>query len=172
MPLYSRSKRSLYRYQKSRAKWASQIKVFNNQIVTSSPYEIVLCANSTEAATPTPTVIKTANFKVSIDAYVNYAATTQANIIANAYIIFIPQGMAVNASLPLNHPEYIMAAKTVGSSLQSGAILSLDTLNMSSRLKRNLNSGDKISLIITLNSTTTPSNCTMSGMVRFWTKAN
>lgn len=100
-----------------------------------------LCANSASTtAAPTATVIKCGNFKISFEVETgagNYQFAT-----GRAFIMFVPQGTIVNVDWPQLHPEYIMAWR----SLQVGG--SVNAVTMQSRLKRNLNSGDKVVVIV------------------------
>ena len=94
-----------------------------------------LCANSgSTAQAPTATVIKTGNFKVSFDC----ASTSTNPVLAAVYIMFIPQAVEVSQLLPIRHPEWIMNWRTFDLTSNQQAV------TIQSRLKRNLNSGDKV----------------------------
>lgn len=98
-----------------------------------------ICANSANTnLAPTATVIKMGNIKASFDMYKN------ANFLglAEVYIMFRPQGMAVDASYCVNHPEYIMAWRTFD------VINDNQSITIQSRLKRNLNSGDSVIIYV------------------------
>lgn len=98
-----------------------------------------LCANSINtSAGPTATVIKCGNFKVWFDMTTNLAST--APVHGRAFIMFVPQNVTVDANLPLAHPEWIMAWR----SLDIAASNSLQAVSLQSKLKRNLNSGDRV----------------------------
>lgn len=100
-----------------------------------------LCANSSNTTNaPTATVIKCGNFKISFEVECgagNYQAVT-----GRAFIMFVPQGITPGQNWPELHPEYIMAWR----SIQVGGSTSAVTIQ--SRLKRNLNSGDAVYLIV------------------------
>lgn len=98
-----------------------------------------ICINSTNSnQAPTATVIKCGNVKASFDMW------KSANFIglAEVYIMFKPQGMTVDASYCVAHPEYIMCWRTFD------VINDNQSVTIQSRLKRNLNSGDSIIVFI------------------------
>ena len=61
------------------------------------------------------------------------------------YVVYVPQGMPVDNLLIQQHPEYILGWTQI--SLDSG-----NSFSFSSTLKRNLNSGDSISIVFLVNS--------------------
>lgn len=95
-----------------------------------------------------------------------------------AYIMFVPQGMAVSQDYNLNHPEYIMNYKYLGSPTGTGTSTAAEVqqyqpFRLRTRLSRKLNTGDSVILFIKgLNQTTSNINFNLSGVVRWWTKAN
>lgn len=104
-------------------------------------WNIDLCANSVlTSGAPTATVIKCGNFKVSFE--VETGAANYNAVTGRCYIMFVPQGVTPDANWPQQHPEYIMAWRAC----QVGGNTSAVTIQ--SRLKRNLNSGDKVILIV------------------------
>lgn len=93
-----------------------------------------------------------------------------------AFIMFVPQGMNIDEEYHIKHPEYIMAYKYLGNpvnpSLTAGG-QQFEPIRVRSRLSRKLNTGDSIILYITgknINSNAT--SFSLSGLVRWWTKAN
>lgn len=98
-----------------------------------------LCKNSPNTTiAPTATVIKCGNFKCYFDYF------SSANKMSNGrlFIMFKPQGISVTTSYPSEHPEYIMAWRTLDTSSNL-----LQTVSIQSKLKRNLNSGDAVILL-------------------------
>lgn len=94
-----------------------------------------ICANSNNTnQAPTATVIKCGNVKASFDMW----KSSNFLGLAEVYIMFRPQGMTVDASYCVAHPEYIMAWRTFD------VINDNQSITIQSRLKRNLNSGDSI----------------------------
>lgn len=97
-----------------------------------------------------------------------------------AYIMFVPQGMNVTPDYNIQHPEYIMAHKFVGS--PSVETISADgqqyqPYRVKTRLSRKLNTGDSVILFIKYNYqapglTIDPPRMSVSGLARWWTKAN
>lgn len=91
-----------------------------------------------------------------------------------AYIMFVPQGMNVNEDYHINHPEYIMAYKYLGSTVRTlNTGQPFQPIKVRSRLSRKLNTGDSIILYIAgQNNYTNTASFSLSGLVRWWTKAN
>lgn len=171
MPRYYR--RRYTRVIKPKKKWASCIATWNRTDVV-NPYVTTLATNSVQSGTPTPSILKVGNFKITADLIANFGETGSANIIATIYILFVPEGIIDSQikNIPTQHPEYIMATKVSGSSFQTGSSFALDTVNVSTRLKRNLNSGDRVVMFIDFASTMYPTSVTISGNVRYWACSN
>lgn len=172
MPRYYR--RRYTRVVRPKKKWASCITRWNGESVT-GPYVTTLASNSVQSGTPTPSILKVGNFKITVDLVAKFSQTQTMNLMAIVYILFVPEGIQDSEvyNLPTQHPEYIMATKVAGGSFQSGTVLSLDTVNMSTRLKRNLNSGDKIVMYMEFAvGTDLPSTVGLTGNVRYWCCSN
>jgi len=102
------------------------------------------------------------------------------------YIMYVPQGMNLTSSYYVDHPEYIMAYKYLGSPggripivIQQGATSTAETqqfqpIKMKTRLSRKLQTGDRIVLFVQ-GSNQSESNSyyyNIDGVVRWWSKAN
>ena len=83
-----------------------------------------LIDNSGQLATPTPTVTKVGNFKVSCDAY--YKCIPEVTIATQVYVVYVPelwldpgfttQQKAIKMSqIPTSHPEWILAMSALQS---------------------------------------------------------
>lgn len=171
MPRYYR--RRYTRVVRPKKKWASCIAIWKGFSLT-NPFVSTLAANNVQSGTPTPGILKVGNFKVSADMMARFSENINTSLVATIYILFVPEGIedAQVPNLPTQHPEYIMATKVSGGDIQQGAIFSLDTVNVSSRMKRNLNSGDRIVLFMDFSSTTAPQNVFLTGNVRYWCCSN
>lgn len=168
-------RRRYTRVVKPKKKWASNIVTFNNQPVN-APFALTLVTNSQQSANPTPTIVKTGNFKISLDVYISTQGDQiSSSLVVQAFVLYVPEGWTT-ANIPGivgSHPEWILASKTVGGSyLTQATVFSLETLNMSSRLKRNLNSADGIVLLLVPSEQHAGAVMKVSGHVRFWTCAN
>lgn len=136
-----------------------------------------LCVNSSATATPTPVIVKTGNFKLQFDA--SFGLTNGAPLQFSSYIIYVPEGTLVNfgyddlKNLIDRHPEWILCWK-FGSYdyVSAGANGNIDSVRVSSRLKRNLNSGDAIWFFGLATSTQNITSAGGHGMVQYWTCAN
>lgn len=186
---YRRRYRTIVRAPKK--KWCSNIKnvSFNKQNTGSSAGNIVdqmvLAHNSTEINTPTPIIVKTGNFKLQADFHVYYSTTitdfaTQAY--ARLFIIYIPEGVMPSSPTYLNmspiitsHPEWILAWKyfdVTQGAISPNTVADGTKISMSSRLKRNLNTGDSIYAVFLMDSLPAGATVTVRGMCQFWTCAN
>lgn len=182
MARYRRYRRTIVRAPKK--KWGSNIINISSQIsnttgqIANGFHYIVLAQNKTETTVPTPVIIKTGNFKLQGDLYFSYTATGGTQVVATLYILYIPQGMEPQTAngaetLVQNHPEWIMAWKV----LEGGATLgnrSLDSnrFTVTSRLKRNLNSGDSVISLLIVENLNTDHTVFLKGKCQFWTCAN
>lgn len=98
------------------------------------------------------------------------------------YIMYVPQGMVITNDYNLQHPEYIMAYKYIGSpSLEQGvydgkpipAGQQYQPIKVKTRLARKLQTGDNIVLFLKgLNQYTSTTNFRIDGIIRWWSKAN
>lgn len=134
-------------------KWASNFIGSNLALNTDATNTVsaagnVLVQNSAQSSSPTPTIVKAGNFKVQGDCYF---AVAQGNQLMQCmlYVMFVPQGIPLNVTadytnLISSHPEWIMAWKMID---MNGTSNEINSFTFSSRLKRNLNSGDSIRLI-------------------------
>ena len=145
MPRASVSSRSV-RTRRRGKKWSPVLVNISGELLTipgnsNAGWSISLCANAANTTTaPTATVIKCGNFKVSFE--VEAGGTPNSSATGRAFIMFVPQGVTPSKDWPSQHPEYIMAWR----SIQVGGTTSAVTIQ--TRLKRNLNSGDEIYLIV------------------------
>lgn len=87
-----------------------------------------------------------------------------------AYIMYVPQGMAVTETFPYNHPEYILAYRWLGS--PNSDVPYRNPLFIKSRLSRRLQTGDSIIFLIIGIASANGSFVNVNGLVRYWTKAN
>lgn len=153
--------RSRIRYVAPKKKWASNIvngtvelSIIGSGVegaISGVFGQYTLAENKSQSFAPTPTIIKTANFKVQgiLSFDLESSGTTYVSNL-NCYIIYMPEGVAnVTRDIVNAHPEWIMGWTKVniinppGTSLNNYATKFSVT---SKKLKRNLNSGDKIVL--------------------------
>lgn len=175
----ARATRKRY-YTKKATKWSPNIQEISTTTIqataNSTFYQtFVLAFNPTQVNTAVSQVFTVKNVEVSFyidgDQYNAYIEDIA------AYIMFVPQGMNITTDYNIQHPEYIMAYKFLGSP-------SPDTGNaggqqyqpqrVKTRLMRKLQSGDNIILLIKGTNTATSGDAAFQfhGLVRWWTKAN
>lgn len=98
------------------------------------------------------------------------------------YIMYVPQGMNITNDFNLNHPEYVMAYKYIGSpsgeKLPTGDYYGsvgqqYQPIRVKTRLSRKLQTGDNIVLFIKgINQYSQNLNLRIDGLIRWWSKAN
>lgn len=179
MPRYYR-RRYTRTLVKPKKKWASNIKELNLSSTAVNSYGgiVELCKNSTQSALPTPVIVKAGNFKVQCDVVASGTDGDLASLIA--YVLYLPEGVDPLLQQPnavhqfieatvTNHPEWILSWRQIGYEAVQGT-KNVDRVSFSSRLKRNLNSGDRIVFALTSNGAI--QDLALLGMCQFWTCAN
>lgn len=88
------------------------------------------------------------------------------------YVVYIPQGFSITLNTIEQHPEWVMAYQFIGNP-DSDAVQRYQPRKIKTRLARRLQTGDSIKLLIYgSNKSTSSLGGTVSGIVRWWTKAN
>lgn len=181
MARYRRYRRTIVRAPKK--KWGSNFQGITMTMTngTQQPavvhYSNILAQNKTESNAPTPVILKTGNFKLQADFTVQ-AENDDIVVHLFMYIIFVPEGLAPASSLEAanlirNHPEWVMAWKMVdGSPVDRTLTAGFQKISISSRLKRNLNSGDSVYAIAICNELAPGATVKVQGQCQFWTCAN
>lgn len=119
-----------------------------------------LVVNGTESSTPTPTIIKFARVKMTGTVSTSVATSEIGKLFAvRLFIVYCPQEYTYDSYSKITaHPEYIIASRDLPMNP-----VQRNTFTLSSRLKRNLNSGDKIQYVIAINK-----DSTLTGSVSLW----
>lgn len=149
-------RRTFHTARRRTAKWSPHLLVQSISFETSSgdfgSYQL-LAKNSTDTTVPVPSIIKVKNFRVSIDTSVPSVANYPNYL--NVYLMYIPEGVTMTSDTPRNHPEWILAWKGINAISHADK----EGIVLSSRLSRNLNSGDGVYLLFSGNSS---SNITLN----------
>lgn len=164
---------------RAKGKWSANIQELLNTAISASPG--TWSGTSTLATNPTQNTLGVSqiytcknfavDFTIESDSHWHLEALT-------AYIMFVPQGMNVSENYNLDHPEYILNYKYLGSPTGTGTSTTAEVqqyqpFRVRSRLSRKLNTGDSVILFIKgLNQTTSNINLNLSGVIRWYTKAN
>ena len=177
----ARTKRTRRRMRRT-GKWSSNIQELNNVLIATDPGQ--WSATTTLATNPTQNVLGVSNIYTVKNFDINFTiesgnALADANVLEaiTAYIMFVPQGMNVDENYNLNHPEYILNYKYLGSppgtSAAGSEIQQFQPFRLRTRLSRKLQTGDSIILYLKgTNSSSANVNVFLSGLIRWWTKAN
>lgn len=160
-------------------KWASNIGQLSYTMTapaSSADPGKVLVQNAAQSSNPTPTILKAGNFKASVDVSLSYSSSPASLPNCTVYILFLPEGISINTANDLlavvsSHPEYVMAWRKLDFDfVNSAGTFNTSSVTMSSRLKRNLNSGDRI--YFGLYPAGSAATITIQGTVQFWTCSN
>lgn len=180
-------------YRKVKKHWASHIDVLSTETTTGTPsapgylvHEI--CGNASDNVTPIPYLIKVGNISMDLGLHF-YTEDPIGEATSNWYtvgVVYVPEGVSLNSgvqvnALLLNHPEYVMWLKTLvpryipGAATGNGSSLMLENpspIKVSSRLKRNLNSGDKIVFFVVAHTEQVSQeiHCEIKGFIRYFTR--
>ena len=162
-----------------RSKWSANIQELLNTAITASPGNwsgtTTLATNPTQNTLGVSQIYTCKNF--AVDFTIESSDHWHLEAIT-AYIMFVPQGMNVSQDYNLEHPEYILNYKYLGSPTGTGTSTTAEVqqyqpFKVRTRLSRKLNTGDSVILFIKgLNQSTSNVTLNLSGLVRWWTKAN
>ena len=161
-------------------RWATNFTNFTSDLISVAPnapggFATNLVQNAVQTSNPTPVVLKTGNFKIQGDVSLFNATGQAGSLNLCLYVMFLPQGIDIlNGTQVKNmielHPEWILTWKLVDiASLNSNA---QNGFSFSSRLKRNLQSGDRVALLalaetdLTL---ATPQQLKVHAQCQYWT---
>nr|QRV62005.1 capsid protein [ssDNA virus sp.] len=170
MPRYYKYRR-YYKKVFPKKRWASNIKSDKVELTllttsTSTATDTLLCKNSEQVKQPTPVILKFGRLKLKGD--IRFSNTNVSQFTScMIYCVFVPEGSNPNIDLISKHPEYLLGWTSV--SLDSGS-----TFSLTSTLKRNLNSGDAISIIWAIDTTQTPSQAISYNLfytAQYWTSS-
>lgn len=178
------ARRRYRRYRRKTGKWSANIQEIgttNIQLPASTSgawsQDYTLAFNPTQVSTAVSQVYTVKNFEVTFEMSMANGSTGGETIEdITAYIMYRPQGMAINDNYNLQHPEYIMAYKFLGSPITDTNLTSqAQPLRIRTRLSRKLQSGDSVILFLKGNKTAATQNIVymeFHGLARWWTKAN
>lgn len=170
---------------RSKGKWSSNITFIPSQNINFAPnttsYGVfTLCENPAQSNASVSQQYTVKNIYFNFEMETNSAASATNIECLTGFIMFVPQGMTVNANYPKQHPEYIMAMRFYGSPIfeTSGTDYNnngvRNPLSIKTRLSRRLNTGDSIIFLLTGDNqnASTQMNLQINGVIRWWTKAN
>lgn len=167
------------RYRRRSGRWAANIQEVNGTLTaapgTFSQAETIL-TNPAQSTTLVTQVFTVKNVEVTFNLDFEHSSTSSVNDIeaVTAYIMYVPQGMTITSNYNLDHPEYIMTYKYLGSPTIDNNGQQYQPYKIRTRLARKLQSGDNVILFIKgLNQNNENRYLLrLSGLVRWWTKAN
>lgn len=173
------ARRRYRRYRRRHGRWAANIQEVNGTLTASpgtfSQAETIL-TNPAQSTTLVTQVFTVKNVEVTFNLDFESASTGAVNDIeaVTAYIMYVPQGMTITANYNLDHPEYIMTYKYLGSPTVDNNGQQYQPYKIRTRLARKLQSGDNVILFIKGLNQNNSNNylLRLSGLVRWWTKAN
>lgn len=152
MPRRYTTKRTVI-IRKPRVKWSPHMESYSDELLIPTTglasVPISIAKSTTDSHIPTVPVLKLTRINVQAQ----LGSGNLPGLDWYAYIIYVPENMDVPLTdtgkwlaFVYAHPEYLMARKIVES---TNAVTNTSVaLSMSTRLKRNLNSGDQIVLLL------------------------
>lgn len=157
------------------SRWSANIREFNAQGFTipggSFYTQSALTTNPTQSVLGVSQTYTCKNFKIDATIETSSAQNLQIEAVT-VYVMYVPQGMVITENYNLDHPEYIMAYKYLGSPTNDG-YQQYQPFRISTRLSRKLQTGDSVILFLKgYNESAESVNMTLNGLVRWWTKAN
>lgn len=179
----AKTKKVIKRY-RSKGRYSANIQEINNQSLQATAGSWfgtqTLATNPSQSTLGVSQTYTIKNVEINFTLEGHTGESSQNVEAVTAYIMYVPQGMTISSSYHLDHPEYILTYKYLGSpsieyTPQSGTPVTQNyqPFKIRSRLARRLQTGDGIILYIKgtniSNSTVT---LNLSGLVRWWTKAN
>lgn len=171
-------------YRRKTGRWSANIQEVGNNI-TAAPGEwsavetIMANPNQTNTIVSQTYTIKNVEISFNIDDETTNAFNYIEGV--TVYIMFAPQGMNITNDYNIQHPEYIMAYKYLGSPTMERTASNVNTsgqqyqpIKVRTRLARKLQTGDSVVLFIKgVNQDNSNSYLLrLSGIIRWWTKAN
>ena len=178
----AKSKRTKRFYKKGR--WSANIQELNNQSLSAASGNwsgtTTLATNPSQSTLGVSQTYTVKNVEVNFTLEGHTGDISQNVEAVTAYIMYVPQGMNVSESYHLEHPEYILTYKYLGSpsleyTPQTGTPVTQNyqPFKIRTRLARRLQTGDSIILYIKgYNVGSTSVTLNISGVIRWWTKAN
>lgn len=166
------------KYYKSKGRWSTNIKNIQDEQTIQQGWNgnaIDLCINPAQDTITNLGVSQQYTVKnVELSAYLECNTSADTSLVESIehYIMFVPQGMAIGVDYNLLHPEYIMAYYYQGNPTQDGVGLGYK-VKVRTRLARRLNTGDRIIYFYKVRKQgENTAAINVSGLVRWWTKAN
>lgn len=173
----ARTRRSRRRYSR-KARWAPNITEFNATETAPAgdvfSYTQTLATNPVQVATLVSQTYTVKNFEISFTIDLTNATTTAIEDLA-VYIMYVPQGMNVGTDYNIQHPEYIMNYKFIGSPSYDGSTTGqqYQPIKVKTRLSRKLQTGDSVILYVKgRNQSSSSYGLEFHGLIRWYTKAN
>ena len=176
------ARRRYRRYYRRKGKWSSNIFNFVTNLTEDTPLPAnsswsrtaTLCTNPAQTASLVSERFTIKNIETTfvVEAQDGSASTINLESIT-AYVMYVPQGMNVGDDYHLQHPEYILNYKFLGSP-SPDTLQQFQPIRIKSRLARRLDTGDSIILYlfgVNESSSTYSGSIKLQGVARWWTKS-
>lgn len=181
------ARRRYRRYRKRHGRWSANIKEINRSITVPSTggaeenefstFE-QLCINPVQNTNTVSQVFIAKNFNIDFVLEAGSNSQDKAYIEnVTAYIMYVPQGLSITNNFNLEHPEYILSYKYLGSPTTYQSLTdetqNYQPFRIRSRMARKLQTGDKIVLYIKGLTQDAQVNraLRLTGLLRWWSKA-
>ena len=147
------ARRRYRRYRRRSSRWAANIQEINGSLNASpgifSQAETIL-TNPAQSPNLVTQVYTIKNVEVTFNLDFEGSTVSAVNDIeaVTAYIMYVPQGMNITGNYNIEHPEYIMTYRYLGSPTIDNNGQQYQPYKIRTRLARKLQSGDNVILFI------------------------
>lgn len=176
------AKRRYRRYRRSKGRWSANITELNAEVTSLTPgvwfLDQTLATNPVQNINGVSQTYTVKNFDINFT--IEGLNANEMIESVTAYIMYVPQGMTVTSEYNIQHPEYILSYKYLGSPVYAGMSSpgsqesqTFQPIRVRSRLSRRLQTGDSVILFIKgYNQSDSNAAIEVSGLIRWWAKAN
>lgn len=166
-------------YKKRKEKWSPNINEFSSNITfpgnSVTVFDTTICTNPIQNSTIVPQIFTVKNIEITFYCEGSVVGTKNIDDLC-AYIMFIPQGYQITENTNIEHPEWILNYKFLGSTYVEDNTEKIFNytipFRVKSRLSRRLNTGDKVVLLLKGSNSGSVVTVQFHGLMRWWTKAN
>lgn len=170
-------KRRIYRHRKPWSSNFSEGELSTNVAgLTSAVGTAKLCENPAQTAAGVSQPFTVSRLQLNLQAFISTAFQQNDAALERIQVgvFYVPQNVTVNADLFVAHPEWLIAYKYIGLPSKTTSGILVPATSIRSRLKRTLQTGDSLWMVITLvnSAAAGPIPIRFTYSLRWWTRAN
>lgn len=177
------AKRRYRRFRRRAGKWSANLREISRTFTVASSDTLPiyfsgfeqLCLNPIQSENTVSQIFKVKNFNIDFVLEANDQNSLRFVENVTAYIMYVPQGYTITDNFNIEHPEYILTYKYLGSPTTYSSTTEdqqYQPIRIRSRMSRKLQTGDKIVLFLKgVSDGSTALSYSLRGLVRWWSKA-